>query len=181
MTKLHVGCGERYLPGFIHVDIRKLPHVNVVTSADKLDMFKDNSIKLIYACHILDHFGRNEVEGVLQEWYRVLKQGGILRLAVSDFEVVAKIYCETKDLKLILGILFGRQDYEGNKHGTAFDYVNLSEILEKVGFGNIHKYDWKETIHKNYDDLSQAYIPHMDKENGTLISLNVEAEKIWSH
>jgi hypothetical protein len=28
-----------------------------------------------------------------------------------------------------------------------------------------------------FDDHSQAYIPHMDKENGTLISLNIETIK----
>jgi hypothetical protein len=28
-----------------------------------------------------------------------------------------------------------------------------------------------------FDDHSQAYLPHMDKENGTLISLNIEAVK----
>jgi len=27
------------------------------------------------------------------------------------------------------------------------------------------------------DDHSQAYLPHMDKENGILISLNIEATK----
>ena len=30
---------------------------------------------------------------------------------------------------------------------------------------------------KDYDDYSQAYIPHMDKERGILISLNVEATR----
>ena len=32
-------------------------------------------------------------------------------------------------------------------------------------------------IHIDYDDYSQAYYPHMDKDNGILISLNVEAIK----
>jgi hypothetical protein len=27
------------------------------------------------------------------------------------------------------------------------------------------------------DDYSQSYLPHMDKENGTLMSLNLEAVK----
>jgi len=44
------------------------------------------------------------------------------------------------------------------------------------GFVHI-RYDWRQTIHKDYDDVSPAYIPHMDKEHGILISLNVEAEK----
>lgn len=60
--KLHIGCGERYLPGWKHLDARKFPHVDYVTDTlDKLDMFADNSIAEIYACHILEHFTRNEV------------------------------------------------------------------------------------------------------------------------
>jgi len=176
--KLHIGCGERYIPSFTHIDIRKLPHVDYVASADRLNMFVDDSVDLIYACHILDHFGRNETESVLKEWHRVLKHGGILRVAVSDFEKIAEVYISTKDLKPLLGLLLGKQDYIGNTHGTAFDYHYLSKMLERTGFRNVHRYDWRQTIHKDYDDLSQAYIPHMDKENGILMSLNVEAEKI---
>jgi len=177
-VKLHIGCGERYIPGFTHIDIRKLPHIDYVTSVDKLSMFDGDSVDLIYACHVLDHFGRSRIEGVLQEWHRILRQGGVLRIAVSDFEKIAEVYVNTKDLKLLLGLLLGRQDYPENAHGTAFDYSYLTEVLERAGFKNVHRYDWRQTIHKDYDDLSQAYLPHMNKENGILMSLNVEAEKI---
>lgn len=57
--KLHIGCGERFLPGWKHLDARKFPHVDYVTDRlDKLDMFADNSVAEIYACHILEHFPR---------------------------------------------------------------------------------------------------------------------------
>jgi len=176
-VKLHLGCGTRYIPGFIHVDIRKLPHVDYVTSADKLKMFKEGSVDLIYACHILDHFKRGQIDDVLKEWHRVLKPGGILRLAVSDFEQIVKVYLKYKDFKLVIGPLMGRQDYPANTHGMIFDFSYLYEFLKKAGFKKIRRYNWEETIHKDYDDLSQAYIPHMDKKHGILISLNVEAEK----
>lgn len=175
--RLHIGCGNRYIPGFIHIDIRKLPHVDYVTSADKLDMFEDNSVDLIYSCHLLEHCRRHEVENVLKEWYRALKTGGTLRVAVPDFEKLVEVYTKTRDLKLILGPLVGRQDYPENTHYLVFDFASLSELLTKVGFKNMHRYDWRKTIHRDYDDYSQAYIPHVDKERGTLISLNVEAEK----
>ena len=176
-TKLHIGCGEKYIPGFVHVDARELPHVDYVTTADKLDMFADQSVDLIYSCHMLEHLHRNEVEVVLREWHRVLKDGGILRLAVPDFEKITEVYLKTKDLKLLLGLLVGRQDYPENTHYGVFDFAYLSEILSKIGFKNIHRYDWRQTVHKDYDDFSQAYLPHMDKEHGTLMSLNIEAEK----
>lgn len=159
------------------IDVRKFAHVDYVTSADKLDMFGNDSVDLIYNCHVLEHFGRHQIEDVLKEWYRVLKPGGILRIAVPDFEKLVEVYLKTRDLSLILGLLVGRQDYPENTHYVVFDYSSLSELLEKVGFKNIHRYDWRETIHKDYDDYSQAYIPHMNKEHGILVSLNVECEK----
>jgi len=162
MRYLHIGCGNRYVAGFIHVDVRKLPHVDYVISGDKLDMFEDNSVDLIYNCHVLEHFKRYQIENVLKEWHRVLKVGGILRVAVSDFEKLVEVYLKTKDLKLILGLLVGRQDYPENTHYIVFDYTYLSQVLMNVGFKNIRIYDWRQTIHKDYDDYSQAYIPHMD-------------------
>ena len=42
---------------------------------------------------------------------------------------------------------------------------------------NIFIYDWRKTEHAQFDDHSQAYLPHMDKKNGELISLNVESNK----
>lgn len=140
MKKLHIGCGDRYIPGFIHVDVRKFPHVDYVTLADKLGMFEDDSVDLIYSCHLLEHFRRYQLENVLKEWYRVLKIGGVLRVAVPDFEKLVEVYLKTRDLRLILGPIVGRQDYPENTHYIVFDYCSLSELLTKVGFKNIHDY-----------------------------------------
>lgn len=174
---LHLGCGKIYIPGFIHVDTRKFSHVDHVTSAENLHMFQDNSVDLVYACHILEHFHRDKTAGVLQEWNRVLRPGGILRVAVPNFAALSAVYQQTGDLNLILGPLVGKQDYMYNTHYRVFDFKSLSELLLASGFTSVNTYDWKQTIHKDYDDYSQAYIPHMDKDNGTLISLNVEAVK----
>ncbi len=68
----------------------------------------------------------------------------------------------------------------GNKtiyHKTTYDYSSLKKILLEVGMRNISKYNWKQTSHSMFDDHSQAYFPHMDKENGTLMSLNMECIK----
>ena len=177
IMKLHLGCGDRELPGFTQCDIRPLRHADYVTSADKLGMFESDSVDLIYACHLLEHFGRNEIERVLREWHRVLKPGGVLRLAVPDFEAVVQVYLKYRDMGLLLGLLVGRQDYLENTHRMVFDFDLLSGLLAGVGFRNIHRYDWRETIHKDYDDFSQAYIPAFQKTTGILVSLNMEAEK----
>lgn len=176
--KLHLGCGKRYIPGFVHIDVIEYPHIDHVSSIDTLSFIEDDTVDLIYNCHVLEHFKRRDTARVLTEWKRVLKPGGVLRTSVPDFASLCEVYQQhgTK-LELVIGALFGRQDYLYNIHYNVFDYPTLSRILEEVGFEQVRRYDWRETEHAHIDDYSQAYIPHMDKEHGILISLNVECIK----
>jgi len=177
MVKLHLGCGKRYIPGFVHVDVVNYDHIDYLMNIDDLNVFQNNSVDLIYNCHVLEHFHRRKVLKVLKEWYRVLKPGGILRTSVPDFEALCELYLQTHDLSLVIGPITGRQDYLYNIHYNIFDFETLKKLLKEVGFKKIYRYDWKNTEHAHIDDYSQAYYPHMDKENGKLLSLNVEAVK----
>jgi predicted SAM-dependent methyltransferase len=175
--KLHLGCGKRHIPGFVHVDAIAFPHVDHVRDVTELSCFGTDSCDLIYACHILEHFPRERVGHVLKEWRRVLRPGGVLRIAVPDFEAACEVYMRTKDLGLVIGPLYGRQDHQHNFHYNTFDFATAKRVLEGIGFADVRRWDWRETEHSDVDDFSQAYIPHMDKENGRLISLNVECTK----
>ena len=175
--KLHLGCGKRHIPGFVHIDAVDYPHVDHVATIDNLSFIPDDSVDLIYNCHVLEHFKRRDVERVLREWCRVLKPGGVLRISVPDFSRLCEVYQREGKLDLVIGSLFGRQDYLYNIHYNVFDFAALSEVLQQAGFVDMRTYDWRQTEHAGIDDFSQAYIPHMDKENGLLISLNVECNK----
>jgi predicted SAM-dependent methyltransferase len=83
--KLHLGCGERYLPGYTHIDLDNYPHINYRHDVHDLSMFEDETVDEIYCSHTFEYFDRKEAEDVLHEWYRVLRPGGILRVAVPDF------------------------------------------------------------------------------------------------
>lgn len=182
LVKLHLGCGRRdFGPEWVHVDAETNPkykHIrrNSVTSLP----WEDEKVDLIYASHLLEYFDAEEAVVVLKEWWRVLKYGGILRLAVPDFGAMAHLYSERGEpLNLFVGPLYGRMLCNGFfiYHKLVYDFGSLSMLLTKIGFHEVARYDWRETEHAHIDDYSQAYIPHLDKQNGTLISLNVEAVK----
>jgi len=174
--KLHLGCGERYIPGFYHVDAVAHPHVDHIGTIDQLPM-AEGSVSMIYCCHALEHFLRRKVQCVLEEWHRVLKPGGLLRLATVDFEAICKVFQKYGNIDQVIGPLYGRQNYLYNFHRNCFTFESLSKILRDTCFHDIRRWDWRTTEHTAIDDYSQAYIPHMDKNNGILISLNVEAVK----
>ena len=179
MIKINMGCGWRdFGKDWVHIDGGDYPHLDS-KDITKLN-YNSNSVDLIYASHVIEYFDRDGVKNLLQEWIRVLKPGGKLRLAVPNFEAMANLYIEKKyPLEKFLGPLYGKMPMgdETIYHKTTYDYYSLKSLVEDLGMGDYKWYDWEKTEHSKFDDHSQAYVPHMDKENGTLISLNVECTK----
>jgi predicted SAM-dependent methyltransferase len=48
--------------------------------------FEDNSFQVAYSSHVLEHFTLEQGEFLIKEAYRILKNKGILRIVVPDFE-----------------------------------------------------------------------------------------------
>lgn len=179
-VKLHLGCGGKYIPGFEHIDSTHYRHLAHCADVSKLTMYADESVGLIYASHVLEHFGRHEYKHVLKEWHRVLCPGGVLRLAVPDFSAVAALYYEQgllDGLSGLVGLVSGGQRDASDYHKMIFDERLLGQALQEVGFKQVRRWDWRLTDHAQIDDYSQAYLPHMDKINGRLMSLNLEGVK----
>ncbi|NWF75121.1 MAG: class I SAM-dependent methyltransferase, partial [Nitrospirae bacterium] len=139
--RLHLGCGENVLPGFLNVDIRKINPYVFVDDVSSLNSLPDKSFSLIYASHILEHFPRDKVIDILRKWISKLKEGGEIYISVPDFEYLCKKYLETKRIEDILPPLFGGQDYKENFHFNAFDEVLLSKCLKELGLVNISKFN----------------------------------------
>lgn len=175
--KLHLGSASKHIEGYLNIDIREMDGVDIVDDVKTLNKISNNSVDVIYVSHVLEHFGRWEYKDVLRRWFEILKPNGILRIAVPDFESIVMLYLKTKDLNLIMGMLYGGQNYDENFHYCTFDFKLLKKELIDVGFSSVNLYDWRSTDHSNIDDYSQSYYPHMDKENGQLMSLNIEAIK----
>lgn len=177
--RLHLGCGQRFIPGFYHIDLAEGPHIDRVGKVEDLSFLASDSVEMIYASHVLEHFGRHVYRDVLVEWHRVLRPDGVLRIAVPDFGQCAHLYCEGRLVKLneIVGLICGGQRDANDYHKMIFDETSLTDELRSIGFREVRKWDWRSTEHASIDDYSQAYLPHLDKEHGTLVSLNLEAVK----
>ena len=168
--KLHVGCGDVIIPGYVNIDIRSLDGVDVVSDIRNLP-YPDNSVDFIYSCANIEHFDRNEWKAVLAHFFSKLKPGGALRLSTADFEAVCKRYQQEGNIEELLGLVVGGQKNDYDWHGMVFDFNLLRKGLESVGFENIRRYNWRDTelAELGIDDYSQAFLPHMDKENGMLM------------
>jgi predicted SAM-dependent methyltransferase len=175
-VNLHLGCGSVNHPKFINIDGLPAPHIHYVRAIDDLSPFRDNSVDLIYACHCLEHFSHGKVPQVLSEWFRVLKNSGVLRLSVPNFDLLLDIYQENgNDINTILKMLMGGQSYKFNFHMTVFNQLSLEELLKSTGFKYVQEWQPGSCELTTFDDYSNHKV--VIGSNFYPVSLNIEALK----
>jgi len=135
--KLHLGCGTIYLNDFVNVDIDN-PVADENFDAFKLK-YKDNSVAVILASHIIEHFKWQDHLPLLTEWRRVLKHGGWLIIECPDLEKGCKHFLETESTVDRLGVvfpqMFGRPDFSvGNVHLSGIWPSYLLDLFKAAGF-----------------------------------------------
>lgn len=136
MLRLNIGAGEIPLDGYTPID-RRDGH-----EACPLE-YESDSADEIRASHILEHFSHRETEAVLAEWVRVLRPGGLLKVAVPDFDACA----EAKRRRLpwpIQGYLMGGHTDDNDFHGAIFDAPTLRGLLRRVGIRHIRH--WQSEV-----------------------------------
>ena len=113
MMKLNLGCGARFLDGWVNVDhsigaklakykiFNKLGFFNVqwdkrifIHNLRLKFPWQNNSVDTVYSSHTLEHFDKREGLFFLKESHRVLKKGGVLRIIVPDLEEYVNSYIE---------------------------------------------------------------------------------------
>lgn len=165
----------------VGVDIRpEAGAARVVADCAPLACFKAGSVDGIYHCMMLEHIERSRLIPSLISFRRVLRSGGMMRMSLPDFYACARWYLRhpEESVDKILGILMGGEKNAYDIHHNLFDLKKLHDLLRRVGFVDIRRYDWQTTPpHDTYDDFSRCYIPHMEFKTGSLMALNVEARK----
>jgi predicted SAM-dependent methyltransferase len=134
----------------------------------------------VFMSHVLEHYrspgkgwrtSSDAVPGALSAAARMLRPGGVLRLAVPDFGALAKLYAEGKVplYPKLLGRLCGEQNYVENLHRCAFDHEFLEHCLKQAGFTEITIWNPRE--------LGFERDASFDEIDGVTTSLNLAARK----
>lgn len=145
ILRLNLGCGTdiRTGPGWVNVDFRELPGVDLVHDLSNPLPFEDGVADGIVAQDLLEHFPANKTHELLKDWFRVLKKGGLLELRVPDmyeiaYQIVNRGRWPFKDSEL-MELIYGSQDFNGNQHKHGFTNQMLRDALFVAGFSQITK------------------------------------------
>jgi predicted SAM-dependent methyltransferase len=159
---LNLGCGTDYKEGWINIDN------NTDNNITKLDLnwdlrnplpFPDNSVDFIFNEHFVEHLTPEESKIALLDFRRVMKKGGVMRIAMPDLELAIEIYLDPKwrDRPYIKNF---KLDYVQTKaellnmgfrfwdHKWFYDWEELERRLKEVGFTEIKRAEHSRSVYK---------------------------------
>lgn len=144
--KLHLGCGDIYLEGWVNIDAES-PAADLQHDVTTPLPYPDGSVDFIYSEHMIEHLTVDDGVRLLAECRRLLRQGGVVRMATIDLDY------------LVFRYFFGwkKQDWI-----TTFNYTHLKTKAEML---NLCFHEWGHQYLYNKEELlrrfSEAGFVHM--------------------
>jgi len=137
---LNLGCGGKTIRNWINVDAQALPGVDKVHDMHEPLPYPDQYATRVWASHVLEHFNPRVASGVLSDWMRVLKVGGIIELAFPDLAAILERYHEG-NLQYVdlISALYGLGTDTYNTHRNAFDWPWIAGQLGWWGAEQIER------------------------------------------
>src|SRR3989304_4340451 len=146
--RLHLGCGERYLNGYVNIDYPPAKHT--VQKKTVADLFADvitlnlpdNSVDEIRLHHVFEHFDRPIAIALLCRWHLWLKIGGIVHIETPDFEASMTLMSSSQhsytQKPSVMRHLFGSHEADWAIHKDGWYREKYEHVLSKLGFDEIH-------------------------------------------
>lgn len=177
VRRLNWGCGEYPEPGWLNSDIKDVPGIDIVADLRTGLPLETDSIDYITSIHALPELPYSDLVPALTELRRVLKPGGVLRLALPDLErgIAAfqrrdhdYFHVPDEDARSIGAKFVTQMTWYGYSR-SLFVHDFVEELLERAGFARTTRCRYKQTASR-WPDIA-------DLDNRERESLFVEAFK----
>jgi hypothetical protein len=167
-VRLHVGSGDKRLPGWVNVDLKRLPGVDVVADVTRGLRFSD--VEAIFAEHFLEHLAVDDALAFLLEAHRVLRPAAWLRLSTPNLDWVwaTHYHLEAPAPDKTLAAVKANRAFHGWGHQFLWNREMLGWALEACGFDAVRWCRYGESElpifcglerHETYGDAPE--LPHV--------------------
>ncbi len=158
-VSLHVGAGSNRLDGWLNTDIS--PRAPLFLDAERPFPIKEKSVSYIFTECFIEHIPRHATLAFLEECFRVLQPGGIVRISTPDVEALARAYLDDPEQVSLLNERNRRRNgkygsypvdvlnklFLEDGHACLYDAQTLQQILSEAGFRDIGKCEVGESRH----------------------------------
>lgn len=155
--KLHVGCGDKALPGWVNVDLTPYPAVDVVQDVARDLPFED--CPYIFAEHFLEHLSLVDAGRFLGHCRRALAADGVLRLTTPNLDWVHATQYHpgswTGPPEAVEDCLRLNRSFYGWGHRFLYNRDTLGRVLRAAGFAAVETCRRGESRHPELRGLER--------------------------
>lgn len=133
MRLLNVGCGGALHPDWTNLDTAPVSPEVIAHDLRLRFPFANGTFDAVYGSHVLEHFEQDAAEKLLQDCFRIMRPGGIIRVVVPDLEAIIRLYVAALE-----AALSGDAEAE-----MRYDWLMLElydQTVRKVSGGNMAAY-----------------------------------------
>lgn len=136
--RLHVGCGDKRLEGWLNIDRTPLPEVDAVADV-VLDGLPYQEAEAVYAEHFLEHLPLDAALRFLENCHRALAAGGALRLSTPNLDWVWATHYSLEreeEVRALMPVHLNRA-FHGWEHCFLWNHEMMALALTACGFTDI--------------------------------------------
>ena len=103
---------------------------------DKIPL-TDNSIDIVFSSHFLEHLTKTKGEQFLNDIYRIMKPGGLVRILVPDLDLAIQKFNQGKINETLDLFFYTSEEADFSAHKYNYTFGSLKTKLEDIGFKNV--------------------------------------------
>ena len=104
--------------------------------------FNDGSVDAIYSSHVFEHLSRRNALKAATESFRVLRPGGIFRVAVPDLDDFISGYNPDQSDAWFSDLMEAAQT-GNNRHQWMYNSTSMKNLLNLAGFQEVRRADFR--------------------------------------
>lgn len=134
--RLHLGCGLQYEPGWVNVDLSG-PKTDFAWDLTGRLPLPADSVDAIFHQNIIEYFDLDEALRLTQDCRRVLRPGGVLRIAAVDGAKSVRLYSQGEGQPGRIAptpMLSLNAMFYGHDHRILYDANTLLMLCGAAGF-----------------------------------------------
>tara|TARA_R110000772_G_scaffold113092_5_gene217394 strand:+ start:64 stop:801 length:738 start_codon:yes stop_codon:yes gene_type:complete len=97
IKRLQIGCGSNIYEGWLNTDLNNTKNIAFLDAGSQFPIESD-SFDYIYSEHLFEHLTISQQLNLLREGARILKKGGVMRIATPSLDFLSNLYTDTNSM-----------------------------------------------------------------------------------